>query len=156
MSALQKNLVLFFATGCYSGFSPGAPGTAGSVIGVALFWFLYPLSFPLYVLTVTAFIFLSIWCAARASAIFQKKDPSQVVIDEIAGYLVTMAALPPTWGYMIAGFILFRIMDIVKPYPIRWIDQNVAGGYGIVLDDVLAGVYANIILQIGHTYLQAV
>jgi phosphatidylglycerophosphatase A len=64
-----------------------------------------------------------------------------------------MSALPPTWGYIIAGFILFRIMDIVKPYPIRWIDQNVAGGYGIVLDDVLAGVYANIILQIARAFL---
>jgi len=153
MSTLQKNLVLFFATGCYSGFSPGAPGTAGSVIGVVLFWFLSPLTFPLYGLTVMAFIFLSIWCAARASIIFQKKDPSQIVIDEIAGYLVTMSALPPTWGYIIAGFILFRIMDIVKPYPIRWIDQNIAGGYGIVLDDVLAGVYANIILQIVRAFL---
>ena len=98
MGALQKNLVLFFATGCYSGFSPGAPGTAGSVIGVALFWFLSPLPFPLYGLTGIAFIFLAIWCAARASAIFQKKDPSQVVIDEIAGFLVTMAAMPPTWN----------------------------------------------------------
>ena len=153
MSALQKNLVLFFATGCYSGFSPGAPGTAGSVIGVALFWLLSPLSFPLYIITVTAFIFLAIWCASRASGIYQKKDPSQVVIDEIAGYLVTMAALPPTWGYIIAGFLLFRVMDIVKPYPIRWIDQNIAGGYGIVLDDVLAGVYANIILQIARAFL---
>ena len=153
MSALQKNLVLFFATGCYSGFSPGAPGTAGSVIGVALFWLLSPLSFPLYIITVTAFIFLAIWCASRAYGIFQKKDPSQVVIDEIAGYLVTMAALPPTWGYIIAGFLLFRVMDIVKPYPIRWIDQNIAGGYGIVLDDVLAGVYANIILQVARAFL---
>jgi len=153
MSTLQNNLVLFFATGCYSGFSPGAPGTAGSVIGVVLFWVLASLSFPLYGLTVIAFIFLSIWCAARASIIFQKKDPSQIVIDEIAGYLVTMSALPPTWGYIIAGFILFRIMDIVKPYPIRWIDQNIAGGYGIVLDDVLAGVYANIILQIARAFL---
>lgn len=153
MSTLQKNLVLFFATGCYSGFSPGAPGTAGSAIGVALFWFLSPLSFSLYVLTVIAFVFLSIWCAARASVIFQKKDPPQVVMDEIAGYLVTMAAVPLSWGYVIAGFILFRIMDILKPYPIRWIDQNVAGGYGIVLDDVLAGVYANIILQIARAFL---
>ena len=153
MSTLQDKLVLFFATGCYSGFSPGAPGTAGSVIGVALFWFLSPLSFPLYIITVTAFIFLAIWCASRASGIFQKKDPSQVVIDEIAGYLVTMAALPPTWGYIIAGFLLFRVMDIVKPYPIRWIDQNIAGGCGIVLDDVLAGVYANIILQIARAFL---
>jgi phosphatidylglycerophosphatase A len=153
MSTLHNKLVVFFATGCYSGFSPGAPGTAGSVIGVALFWFLSPLSFPLYAVTVIAFIFLSIWCAARASVIFQTKDPSQVVIDEIAGYLVTMTALPPSWGYIIAGFILFRIMDIVKPYPIRWIDQNIAGGYGIVLDDVLAGVYANIILQIARAFL---
>ena len=153
MGTLQKNLVLFFATGCYSGFSPFAPGTAGSVIGVGLFCLLCPLSFPLYGLTVIAFIFLSIWCAARASVIFQKKDPPQVVMDEIAGYLVSMAALPLSWGYIIAGFILFRIMDILKPYPIRWIDQNVAGGYGIVLDDVLAGVYANIILQIARAFL---
>ena len=153
MNTLQDKLVLFFATGCYSGFSPGAPGTAGSVVGVVLFWLLSSLAFPLYAVTAIAFIFLSIWCAARASVIFQKKDPPQVVMDEIAGYLVTMAAVPLSWGYIIAGFILFRIMDILKPYPIRWIDQNVPGGYGIVLDDVLAGVYANIILQIARAFL---
>lgn len=146
---VRKNwLVVLLATGCYSGFFPGVPGTAGSLMGVVLFLALAPLLFPLYCITVIAFIFFAAWWAARAALIFQKKDPPQVVIDEIAGYLVAMAGITPSWGYIITGFILFRIMDIVKPYPIRWIDQHLAGGYGIVLDDVLAGVYANIIMQI--------
>ncbi len=144
----QNWLVVLLATGGYSGFFPGVPGTAGSLVGVILFLIFARLSFPLYCTTIIAFIFFAIWWAAKAALIFQKKDPPQVVIDEIAGYLVTMAGVPPSWGYIIAGFMLFRLVDIVKPYPIRWIDQHVAGGYGIVLDDVLAGVYANIILQI--------
>ena len=148
MSNAGRRLVLFFATGCGSGYVPVAPGTAGTAAGVVLFFILSPLSLSLYLLTTVAFIFIAIWFAHQAAVLLQMKDPSPVVIDEIAGYLVTMASFPFTWQYVAAGFFLFRLFDIIKPFPAGWIDRNVAGGYGIVLDDVAAGIYANIVLQI--------
>jgi len=148
MSNAGRRLVLFFATGCGSGYVPVMPGTAGTAAGVVLFFILSPLSLSLYLLTTTAFIFISIWIAHQAALCLQVKDPAQIVIDEIAGYLVTMASFPFTWQYAAAGFVLFRVFDIIKPFPAGWIDRKVAGGYGIVLDDVAAGIYANIVLQI--------
>jgi phosphatidylglycerophosphatase A len=148
MSTAGRRLVLFFATGFGSGFVPVMPGTAGTAAGVVLFFILSPLSLSLYLLTTVAFIFISIWNAHQAALYLQVKDPPQIVIDEIAGYLVTMASFPFTWPYVAAGFIIFRVFDIIKPYPAGWIDRKVAGGYGIVLDDVAAGIYANVVLQI--------
>jgi phosphatidylglycerophosphatase A len=148
MSSFGKSVVLFAATGAGSGFVPVMPGTAGTAAGVVLFFILSSLSLSLYLLTTVAFIFIAIWNAHQAALYLQVKDPPQVVIDEIAGYLVTMASFPFTWPYVAAGFIIFRIFDIIKPYPAGWIDRKVPGGYGIVLDDVAAGIYANIVLQI--------
>jgi phosphatidylglycerophosphatase A len=148
MSSFSKSVVLFAATGFGSGFVPVMPGTAGTAAGVALFFILSPLSLSLYLLTTVSFIFIAIWNAHQAALYLQAKDPPQVVIDEIAGYLVTMASFPFTWQYAAAGFVLFRVFDITKPFPAGWFDRNVAGGYGIVLDDVAAGIYANIVLQI--------
>jgi phosphatidylglycerophosphatase A len=148
MSNAGRHMILFCATGCGSGFVPVAPGTAGTAAGVVLFFILSPLSLSLYLLTTVAFIFIAIWNAHQAAFYLQVKDPPQVVIDEIAGYLVTMASFPFTLPYVAAGFIIFRVFDIIKPYPAGWIDRKVAGGYGIVLDDVAAGIYANIALQI--------
>jgi phosphatidylglycerophosphatase A len=153
MSSLSQRLILFLATGCGSGYVPVMPGTAGSVVGIILFLVLYPLSLPLYVLTTLAFIFLAIWASDAALSIYRIKalkinDPSQIVIDEIAGYLVTMISFPPQWLYVMCGFILFRVMDIIKPYPANIIDDKTHGGAGIVLDDIVAGIYANIMLQV--------
>jgi phosphatidylglycerophosphatase A len=148
MSSAGRRVVLFFATGCGSGYVPVAPGTAGTAVAVILFFLLSSLSLSLYLLTTAAFIFISIWIAHQAAFLLQMKDPPPIVMDEVAGYLVTMASFPFTWQYAAAGFILFRLFDIVKPFPARWIDRNVPGGYGIVLDDVAAGIYANIVLQI--------
>lgn len=148
MSDAGRRLVLFCATGCGSGYVPVVPGTAGTAVAMALFFVLSSLSLSLYLLTTVAFIFISIWIAHQAAFCLQVKDPAQIVIDEIAGYLVTMTSFPFTWQYVAAGFIIFRILDIIKPFPAGWLDRNVAGGYGIVLDDVAAGIYANIVLQI--------
>jgi len=148
MSSAGRRVVLFFATGCGSGYVPVAPGTAGTAVAVILFFLLSSLSLSLYLLTTAAFTFMAIWCAHQAAPLLQMKDPPPVVIDEIAGYLVTMVSFPCTWQYVAAGFFLFRLFDIVKPFPARWIDRNVSGGYGIVLDDVAAGIYANIALQL--------
>jgi phosphatidylglycerophosphatase A len=148
MSSAGRRIILFCATGCGSGYAPVAPGTAGTAVAVIPFFLLSSFSLSLYLLTTVAFTFISIWCAHQAASILQMKDPPPVVIDEVAGYLVTMASFPFTWQYVAAGFFLFRLFDIVKPFPARWIDQKVGGGYGIVLDDVAAGIYANVVLQI--------
>jgi len=148
MSSAGRRLILSCATGCGSGYAPVAPGTAGTAVGIIIFFLLSSLPLSLYLLTTVAFTFAAIWCAHQAALILQMKDPPPVVIDEIAGYLVTMASFPVTWQYVAAGFVLFRLFDIVKPFPARWIDQKVGGGYGIVLDDVAAGIYANIVLQV--------
>ncbi len=84
-------------------------------------------------------------CSGKAEKILGTKDPPQVVIDEIAGQLITLALLPPHWTYMLAGFLLFRLFDIIKPWPANKINRDMHGGAGIVLDDVVAGVYANLL-----------
>ena len=148
MIRLHRQFIIFLATGAYSGFFPFMPGTAGSVVGVLLFIIISFLSTPVYLLTILAFIALSVWVSERAEKIFEKEDASQIVIDEIAGYLVTMAFLPCDWRYIAAGFVLFRIFDITKPYPANRINDNVHGGVGVVLDDIVAGIYANLMLQV--------
>lgn len=149
MADVQRlsRLFLIFATGFGSGMAPVAPGTAGTIVGVCLYWLFSHLAPSLLLITCITFIFLSVWIAERAAHILQQRDPGCIVIDEISGYLVTMLLIPWNWEHAVIGFLLFRLLDITKPFPIRRIDQNVSGGWGIVLDDVLAGVYANIILQ---------
>jgi phosphatidylglycerophosphatase A len=158
MSSLSQRFILFLATGGGSGYFPVMPGTAGSAVGVAVFFVLSPLPLFLYIVTSVSFIFLSIWSADRAVPLCktksqENKDPSHIVIDEIAGYLVTMISFPFQWWYALGGFIIFRAMDIIKPYPADIIDSTTKGGVGIVLDDVIAGVYANIILQVIRLFI---
>jgi len=147
MGNRYRSFFIFFGTGIYSGYCPLAPGTAGTVVGIGFYWCFSHFSNFLYLITVLSFIFLSAWIAEGAEEIFQKKDPPHVVIDEIAGFLVTMVWIPWSWRIVAAGFFLFRCFDIIKPFPCRWIDRNLPGGWGIVLDDIVAGLYANIILQ---------
>ena len=147
MSRFNRGFIVFLATGAYSGFFPFMPGTVGTVVGVILFIILSSLSLPVYVLTTLAIIALSVWVSERAEKIFKKEDASEIVIDEIAGFLVTMAFLPNDWRYIAAGFVLFRVFDIFKPYPANRINDNVHGGVGVVFDDIVAGIYANLVLQ---------
>lgn len=144
----MRQIIKFFATGCYVGLMPVAPGTWGTAVGVALFWGIRNLPIVAYVATTITFIILAVWIADRAQAIFNDSDPKPVVIDEIAGLLVTMAFHSPTLWSIVAGFVLFRLFDIIKPPPIRWIERHLSGGWGIVLDDVAAGIYANAALWI--------
>lgn len=144
----MKNFILFLATGGGVGFLPGAKGTYGTAVGVLLYWAvsgLPPVHFLLFTVT---FFFLSVWCAGLAEVYFQKKDSQQIVIDEIAGYLVTMLFLPFQWKYAVAGFVVFRLFDILKPFPIRLAERKLKGGWGVVLDDILAGVMGNLVLQV--------
>lgn len=103
-----------------------------------------------YLVLVLVFFVTGVWiCEVAAKQLGVHDDPS-IVWDEIVGYLITMIASPPGWFWIIAGFVLFRLFDILKPWPIRFIDKKVKGGMGIMLDDVLAAVFALVILQIGQ------
>jgi len=148
----MRHVYTFIATGCYSGKLPLAPGTWGTAVGVLFYWFIGWMPTLAYCATVLAFIFLAVWASEHAARIYKKKDPQVVVIDEIAGYLVTMAFHKPTLSLMIAGFVLFRLFDIIKPPPARWFERSFPGGKGIVYDDLVAGIYANITLY-GCIYL---
>jgi phosphatidylglycerophosphatase A len=142
-----NHFILFFATGFGAGYSPIAPGTAGTLVAIPIYYFLSFIPFPLYELTIITFFFLSSWISEKAERHWGKRDHPRIVIDEMMGFLITMLWLPKTTLFIILGFFLFRFFDIVKPPPIRLLER-VKGGYGVVLDDVLAGVYSNIILQI--------
>jgi len=139
---------MFIATGCYSGYLPKAPGTWGSLVGLLLFFLLHSLSLPVY-LAVTAGLFVvGSFAAGEAEKILDNRDPGIVVIDEIVGMLIAMTAVPATPLAMVFGFILFRIFDIAKPFPVNFFDQRFHGGLGIMLDDVMAGIYSLVIMQL--------
>jgi phosphatidylglycerophosphatase A len=139
---------MLIATGFYSGNLPKAPGTWGSLVGLLLFFLLHALSLPVYLATVAGLFVVGSFAAGEAEKILDKSDPGEVVIDEIVGMLITMIAVPAIPLVMALGFILFRIFDIVKPFPVNFFDQRFHGGLGIMLDDVMAGIYSLIILQL--------
>ena len=148
-SSFRDKAVVWLATGSYTGNIPWAPGTFGTLPGLLLCFFLARLPFPASILFIIALIGLAIRIAGEAEKMLGQKDPGCIVIDEIAGMAVTLAAIPFTLQTAVAGFVLFRFFDIIKPPPIRTIDKKVHGGVGIVLDDVLAGIFANLILRAG-------
>ena len=139
---------MFIATGFYSGYLPKAPGTWGSLVGLLLFFLLHTLTLQIYLAVVAGIFVLGTFAAGEAEKIMDRKDPGLVVIDEIVGILITMIAIPATPLTMALGFILFRIFDIWKPFPIRLIDQRFHGGLGIMLDDIVAGIFSLAILQV--------
>ncbi len=143
-----NRFVLFLATGFGVGYSPVAPGTLGTLIAIPVYYFLSNISSPIYEITLTGFFFLSVWISENAEKAFGKKDDRRIVIDEMMGFLITMLWVPKTIRFVIIGFFLFRFFDILKPFPIRRLERGLKGGFGVVLDDVMAGVFSNIILQI--------
>jgi phosphatidylglycerophosphatase A len=140
--------ILLLATGFGVGYFPLAPGTAGTLVGIPIYYFLSDIPSPLYEITLMGFFFLSVWISENAEAFFGKKDDPRIVIDEVMGFLITMLWLPKTILFIILGFFLFRFFDILKPFPIRQWERKIKGGFGVVLDDVMAGIYANIILHL--------
>jgi phosphatidylglycerophosphatase A len=143
----RERAVLFLATGFFIGTVPFAPGTFGSVIGLPICFLISRLDILPSIICTVLFILFAIWVAAAAEKVLKKKDAGEIVIDEIAGLIVTFIGLPFTLKIVIAGFIIFRTFDILKPFPIRFLEKKVAGGSGVVLDDVLAGLYGNLILR---------
>jgi phosphatidylglycerophosphatase A len=149
----MRRFVIVCATWGGTGFSPFASGTVGTLAAIPLYLALSRLSLPLYLLTAVAFTLFACWVSGHAEAIFNEKDSGKIVIDEVAGYLVTMIAVPHTWQGVAAGFFLFRLFDIVKPQPARWFDTSLKNGYGVVLDDIAAGVYACLATNLLLRYL---
>jgi phosphatidylglycerophosphatase A len=144
----MKHFILLLATGFGVGYSPIAPGTLGTLVAILIYYFLSEISPPLYEITLIGFFFLSVWVSENAERFFRKKDDQRIVIDEIIGFLTTMLWVPKTIRFVIIGFFLFRFFDILKPFPIRRLEKGFKGGFGVVLDDVVAGVYANIVLRL--------
>jgi phosphatidylglycerophosphatase A len=144
----RERAVLFVATGFFIGTVPFAPGTFGSLIGLPVCFLLSRLNLLQSVICILVFILFAIGIASVAEKIIKQKDPGQIVIDEIAGLMVTLAGLPFNLKTALAGFIIFRVFDILKPFPIRSLEKRVGGGSGVVLDDVLAGVYGNLIIRL--------
>jgi phosphatidylglycerophosphatase A len=146
----MRALVIFFATGIYSGYVPVAPGTAGAALGLLLGWLLFA---PLWQRSVAAFLtlfivmfFAACFVADAAEKIFDQHDSRHIVIDEIFGMIATMFLNPTGWPWLIGGFVLFRIFDIIKIWPASRLDR-LDGGAGVMLDDLAAGIYANLVLQ---------
>ena len=140
-----KTLGTWFGLGL-APFAPGTFGTLGAIPLVYLFqrWGEIP-----YMFAVLLFSVFSIFLAQLYEEIVATDhDPSEFVLDEVAGFLVTMTWVPFTWAYLLAGFVLFRLFDIVKPFPISWVDKRVPGGFGAVADDLLAGILASIGMQL--------
>lgn len=125
---------------------PKAPGTWGTAAAMLAAAFIRVTAVEFAALTV-AISLIGIWASGLAEREIGRKDPGCVVIDEVAGYFVTVAFLPHTWGYLAAGFVLFRFFDIVKPPPIRGL-QSLKGGMGVMLDDLAAGVASNLVLRL--------
>ena len=140
-------LTTALATGFGAGYSPIAPGTAGSAVGLALFWPLAGLPPLEQVLAVTVLFLVAVPAATLVARRSGRKDPGLVVIDEVVGVWATLAFLPFTWTTAVFGFLLFRLMDIVKPYPARDLER-LPDGWGIMADDLMAGVYANLLLRV--------
>jgi len=145
---LLLNPLHFLSLGFGSGLSPFAPGTFGTLVAIPLYLLIYGLSLEWYLLiTLVAFVAGVFLCDSTSKAL-GVHDHSGIVWDEIVGYMITMIAVPFDWLWIAAGFVLFRFFDILKPWPIKWADRQLAGGFGIMFDDVLAGIFALIVLHL--------
>lgn len=138
----MRSFIVALATWGGTGFAPVISGTFGTAGAIPFYILLANLPLWLYLLTTVTFTVFACWVSGKAEAIFNQHDSGKIVIDEVAGYLVTMAGVPFSVPAIVWGFVFFRFFDILKPQPARWFDRNLKNGYGVVLDDVCAGIYA--------------
>lgn len=144
----KERIICFFATWFFTGLIPFAPGTWGSLAAIPFAALAYSFGITFSCIAIALILIISIPVSGMAAEIMRMEDPSSVVIDEVAGVFVTLFLIPLSWTSVIAGLILFRVFDILKPFPVGLIDKKVRGGRGIVLDDVVAGIYANVGLRL--------
>lgn len=145
--SVWRNPVHFLAFGFGSGAVPKAPGTAGTLVAMLIYIALPPLAPWMQLLLIVLGMLLGIWLCGRTAADLGVHDHGGIVWDEFIGYWITMFMAPQGWFWPLLGFALFRVLDIFKPWPIKWVDKQVKGGIGIMLDDVLAGIMAALCIQ---------
>jgi phosphatidylglycerophosphatase A len=141
----KEKMIKLLATGFGSGLAPFAPGTMGTLVGIPVCLLCLPLIWPARFLFVIVLSALAIFISGRAELIYSKKDDQRIVIDEIAGFQVAMLPVAITGLHLLVAFVLFRIFDIWKPFPIRNL-QELPGGWGVVIDDIAAGIYAGMVM----------
>lgn len=147
-SQVMKDPVLLLAFGFGSGLAKKAPGTMGTLAAIPVYYFLIQTNLWVYSVFTVVSMLAGIWICGQAAEKLGEHDFGGIVWDEVAGYLVTMWLVPFAWQTIVLGFVLFRVFDIIKPWPIKWLDQHVDGGFGIMVDDILAGVFAALVLQL--------
>ncbi|MEJ6596827.1 MAG: phosphatidylglycerophosphatase A [Gammaproteobacteria bacterium] len=141
------NPIHLLAFGFGSGAAPKAPGTWGTLAAVLIYWPLSQLSPEHYLLMLLVTSVMGIYICGQTARDLGVHDHGSIVWDEFVGFWITMFAAPVGWVWVVVGFVLFRFFDIIKPWPISWIDKKITGGFGIMLDDVIAGVMAAVVLQ---------
>ncbi len=144
----MDKLIVALATGLYSGKIPFAPGTWGSAFALIPWYFCRGLSLANYAIVLAVLFVVGALAAGSAEKIFDKPDPGCIVIDEVLGMFIALALAPNHPAAWVLGFVLFRIFDVLKPFPVSWFDTHLHGGIGIMMDDVMAGIYALICLQL--------
>ncbi len=149
----MNRLIMALATGLYVGMLPKAPGTWGSLAALLPWLLIKDLPLPLYLAVLAAVFVLGFFAAGSAEKILDRPDAGAIVIDEILGMFITLTLAPAHPVAWFLGFVLFRIFDILKPFPVCWFDQRIHGGIGIMMDDVIAGLYALFSLQLGWLLL---
>ena len=144
----MNRIALLISTFGYVGFFPIAPGTAGSLAALVLFACVRTVGVPAFELAMIGAVFgAGVWAASVTERVLDRKDPWPIVIDEVLGILITLAWLPLSMGGVLAGFLLFRVFDVVKPYPAARL-EHLHGGMGVMLDDAVAGAYAHVSLRL--------
>jgi len=146
--SVWENPIHFLAFGFGFGLAPVAPGTFGTLVAIPIYYLLMGLPVWAYIAIVVALFLFGIFLCETTSNNLKVHDHSGIVWDEIVGYLITMIAAPQGWQWVLIGFILFRFFDILKPWPIKMIDARIKGGFGIMFDDVVAGFFGFIIIQL--------
>ena len=144
----MTRLAVLLATVGYCGYFPIAPGTVGSAAGLVVYLLVWWTQSPLLEVALIALTFAAgTWAATHAERFFGGIDPGPVVIDEVLGMLITLAFIPVGWSGALAGFVIFRVFDVIKPFPADRLEKF-HGGFGIMADDAMAGVYANLVLRL--------
>ena len=148
-----KTFAGFFSFGFGSGLSPFAPGTFGTLAAIPLYLVLVQLSWPMYAFLVFVAFVVGVKLCDITGSRLGVHDYGGIVWDEFVGYWITMFLIPFSWQNVVVGFFVFRFFDIIKPFPIGWLDKKVSGGFGVMIDDVLAGIYSMLVMLLVSKYL---
>jgi phosphatidylglycerophosphatase A len=147
----MRALIIFLASAGYVGYIPVASGTFGSLVAIPLFFgfdALRAASVPFYLIVFVASVGAACWISGLADGYLHEHDSHKIVIDEVVGYLAATLFLAPTWTHVVLAFVIFRALDVIKPFPAGYIDEHLPGGYGVTLDDVVSGLYTNLVLRV--------